>query len=238
MKRPNSYQKMLAVGAAGLVAIAAVGATAASALEGSGGDAHPRPGVMAKAVLKSAGVTREEAKQAATEGKSFSEAITAYGDKSVPDVKAETLAALSTRLDSAVSAGKITQEKADAAEAKAPEAFDQLMAREVRAGTDGRGGRVGRVVKEMVGTVAKTLGMEPKAVAERLKAGETVAEIAGPRTAEVTSALEAAADARIDKGVADGKLTPEKGESLKAKAKERIGVFVNTPHTGPKAETK
>lgn len=244
--------RLLSVGAAGIIAVGVLGAASvAMADEPAGPGASQQPGgerhggkriagIVIGNVLKSADVSREEIQQGAGEGKTFGEIITAYGNKSVEQAKADALAALHDRLAEAVASGKLTQEKADKIEAGAPAAFDKLMAakpgdqkpREGKPGDEGRGGKVGAIAKNAMKTVAETLGMETKELANELRGGATIAEIAGDQTDEVVAALTAEASAAIDKAVSEGKITAEQGEWAKSKVGERIDNFVNNSHEG------
>lgn len=239
--------RLLSVGAAGLIAVGVLGAAsvamadepaAPGASQDAGDGRHGGKhfaGFVIGHVLKNAGVTREEVQQGATEGKTFGEIITAYGDKSVEQAKADALAALDTRLAEAVAAGKLTQEKADQIEAAAPAAFDKLMAAKPgdrKPGDEGRRGKVGAIAKNALQTVAETLGIETTDLITQLRGGATIADIAGDQTDEVVAALTAEANAAIDKAVADGKITAEQGEQAKSKVGERIDNFVNNSHEG------
>lgn len=239
--------KLLSIGAASIIAVGVIGAASVALADsptpgGSppahAGGAHGDHGdfgrMVAGKVLEDAGVTKDELKQGASEGKTVGEVITAYGDKSVPTVKADALAALDTRLAAAVTAGKLTQVQADKIKSKAPAAFDKLMASKPgdrEKPGDGHA-KVAALGKKALKTVADTLGMEPKALIEQLKTGKTIAEVAGAKTGEVTAALTTQANAAIDKAVADGKLPADKAAEAKTKAAEHINKFVNEAHHG------
>ena len=242
--------KLLSIGAASIIAVGVIGAASialadepspgngASAQARGGnreGDRHARGVLVAGKILQSAGVTKDELKQGAGEGKTIGEIITAFGDKSIEAAKADALAALDSRLAEAVTSGKLSQAEADAIEAGAPAAFDKLMAS--KPGDRERGGnghqKLAAIGKNALKTVAEVLGMEPRTLIGELKMGKTIAEIAGAQTGAVTQALTDQANAAIDKAVADGKLPADKAADAKAKAAERIAKFVNEAHKGP-----
>ena len=240
--------KLLSIGAASIIAVGVIGATsvalADSPTPGGSPPAHARGAqgdhgdfgrMVAGKILEDAGVTKDELKQGASEGKTVGEIITAYGDKSVPTVKADAEAALDTRLAGAVTAGKLTQDQADKIKSEAPAAFDKLMASKPgdREKSGAGHSKVAAIGKNALKTVAATLGMEPKALVDQLKSGATIAEVAGAKTGEVTAALTTQANAAIDKAVADGKLPADKAAEAKTKAAERITKFVNEAHRGP-----
>lgn len=242
--------RLLSIGAASIIAVGVIGAASIALADtpspGGTPSAQPSAGaregkhlglarLAAGKILKDAGVTKDELKKGVTEGKTFGEIITAYGDKSIATVKSDAQAALETRLAAAVTAGKLTQAKADQIKAEAPAAFDKLMASKPGDHRDHRGERRERLAalgKNALKTVADTLGLAPKDLLEQLKAGKTIAEIAGPKTDAVTQALTAQANAAIDKAVADGKLPADKAADAKARAAAHITKFVNEAHRG------
>lgn len=242
--------KLLSIGAASLIAVGVLGAASValadeptpgetpsthSSRTEEAGNRHRGGMLVAAKILEDAGVTKDELKQGASEGKTVGEIITAYGSKSVATAKADSLTALDTRLAAAVASGKLTQVQADKMTAEAPAAFDKLMASKPGA-HDGAGKehpKLAAMGKNAIKTVADTLGMEPKALIDQLKTGKTIAEVAGDQTGAVTQALTAQANAAIDKAVADGKLPADKAADAKAKAAEHIAKFVNEAHRGP-----
>lgn len=253
MFRSITNSRLLSVGAAGIIAIGVLGAASvATADEPNAGSVASQPtagerhggkhiaGMVVGTVLKNADVTREEVQQGASEGKTFGEIISAYGNKSIEQAKADALAALHTRLSEAVASGKLTQETSGKIEAAAPAAFDKLMAAKPgdhkpgqgKRGDEGRGAKLGAIARNAMKTVAETLGMEPKELITQLRGGSTIADVAGSQTPAVVAALTAEANAAIDKAVADGKITAEQGALAKSKVGERIDSFVNNSHEG------
>lgn len=239
--------KILSICAASIIAVGVIGAASvaladspspggAPSDQAAGGARHSGHGdfgrLVASKILKDAGVTRDELKQGGSEGKTIAEIITLYGDKPVADVKTDALAALDTRLAAAVTAGKLTQAQADKLKSEASAAFDKLMAS--KPGDHGKSGqghqKLATLGKNALKTVADTLAMEPKALVDQLKTGKTIAEIAGAKTGEVTTALTTQANAAIDKAVADGKLPADKAAEAKTRAAEHIAKFVNEAH--------
>lgn len=238
--------KLISIGAAAIIAAGVIGAASVALADepanpgapgqhgGNHPGKHPR-GFVLGAVLKNAGVTREELQQGAKEGKTFGEIITAYGDKSVAQAKADALAALDSRLAAAVAAGKLTQAKADKIKSEAPAAFDKFMAAKPGAHKADNGRRRGKfpaIGKDAFQTTADTLGITTADLMTQLRDGKSIAEIAGPKTGAVITALTTKANAAIDKAVADGKLTAEQGAAAKSKAGDVIEKFVNHDHPG------
>jgi len=77
---------------------------------------------------------------------------------------------------------------------------------------------------------AEALGMTTDELKAQLQDGKTLAEIAtdqGVDRQALVDALVASATERIDQAVADGKVTQEKADELKAKLPEVIGKIVD-----------
>jgi hypothetical protein len=92
---------------------------------------------------------------------------------------------------------------------------------------------------------ASFLGTTVEDLRTRLQGGETLAQIAGNRSAALIDHLVAAAGARIDEAVASGKLDAAKAAEMKTKTTERITTMVNEGkpagapgrgHRGPRGE--
>ena len=236
--------KFLSIGVASVIAVGVLGAASIAVadepaspsasgqqeLQGVQGSKHWH-GLIAGAILKDAGVTKDELKQGATEGKTFGEIITAYGSKSVAQEKTDALAALDKRVTEAVTAGKLTQAQADKIKAEAPAAFDKFMAAKPGDHKPSPAqGKIAAIGKDALQTVAETIGITPEELKTQLAGGKSIAEIAGPKTDAVIAALTTKANTAIDKAIADGKLTADQGATAKTKAAEAITKFVNATH--------
>lgn len=79
-------------------------------------------------------------------------------------------------------------------------------------------------------TVAEVLGMDADALAEQLRDGATIAEVAGDDTQAVIVALVAEQNARITEAVESGRLTDEKAEEIRTALAEQIEAMVNGEH--------
>lgn len=103
-----------------------------------------------------------------------------------------------------------------------------------RAG-DWRGHRRGLDRGARLETVANVVGVEVEALAEALRDGQTIAEVAdanGSSAQEVIDALVAEMNSKVDQAVEDGKLTSEKADEIRANAPERIESMVNGEFEG------
>ena len=135
-------------------------------------------------------------------------------------------------LSGLVTKGTITQAQADAimaAHTAADAARDAL--RPPKGPKDGKGG-----LDAKLAIVASTLGIDSTTVMTRIKAGETLAAIAGAKTPALIAALVADETKRIDADVTAGKLTAEQATTLKAGLVAHVTEEVNSvaPLRGPK----
>jgi hypothetical protein len=73
-----------------------------------------------------------------------------------------------------------------------------------------------------IGVVSDTLDIEPADLVERLRSGETVADIAGDRTDDVIAAIIDSATERIESAVAAGRIDQAKADTILAGLEDRI----------------
>lgn len=236
--------RLASVGLASVIAIGVIGiGSVAMAQEGSGDPATPstRPApdpagdnclagglhLGGRVLLKDIGVTRDEVQEAAAAGLTNAQMIDQYGDKSSAQAKADALAALETRVGEAVANGKITQEQADTILSAAPGKIDEFLAAPAADLGKGMKRAFGGIAHNVLATVAGVLGTDEETLKTQLREGSTIAGIAGGQTQAVIDALVAQANARIDAALADGKITQEQADQMKANTVERITTFVN-----------
>ena len=137
-------------------------------------------------------------------------------------------------LSGLVAKGTITQAQADAiiaAHTAADAARDAL--RPPKGPKDGKGG-----LDAKLAVVASTLGIDSATVMTRIKAGETLAAIAGAKTPALITALVADATKRIDAAVTAGQLTAAQATTMKAGLVAHVTEEVNSPAPlrGPKGD--
>lgn len=102
-----------------------------------------------------------------------------------------------------------------------------------------RAGLRHRVLHNAIEITAQTLGMSVGDLRSALSSGKTVADVAaekGVTLDTITQALTDAATAKIDKAVADGMLSQERADALKANLPTAIDKFEHGtfPKRGPK----
>lgn len=127
---------------------------------------------------------------------------------------------LSATLAALVAKGTITQAQADAilAAANAAKAAADSMRPE----------KVDRAAR--LALIASTIGIDSATIEARLKAGETLAAIAGAKKDALIAALVADETKRIDAAVTAGKLTAAQAAAKKANLTAHVTEHVNSTH--------
>jgi polyhydroxyalkanoate synthesis regulator phasin len=124
-------------------------------------------------------------------------------------------------LDEAVAAGKISPEDA--------EQVRQRIEESQGLGLGPRGWRI-HALGGIVSSVAETLDMTPREIAQDLRQGQSLAEIGqakGVATDTLRSAILTAADEKLDQAVADGKLTQDQADKIMTRLTDNIDKILN-----------
>ncbi|MCP4223232.1 MAG: hypothetical protein GY773_07830, partial [Actinomycetia bacterium] len=98
-----------------------------------------------------------------------------------------------------------------------------------------RGHRGGLARGAHLETVAEVIGIEVADLAEALRDGQTIAEVAGANGSSaqaVIDALVAEMNTKLDQAVEDGNLTTERANEIRADAPDRIESMVNGEFEG------
>ena len=121
---------------------------------------------------------------------------------------------ITSLLSSLVSKGTISQSQADAI---------------VQAAKDARAAGKAAMDKDRAAidaVITSTLGISIDTIKTRLKAGETLATIAGDKKAALIAAISAEINKQIDAAVVAGKLTADQAADKKAKTTEHVTAMV------------
>jgi hypothetical protein len=137
-------------------------------------------------------------------------------------------------LDGLVQNSTISQDQED----KIIQAFkDAKPEKQPKTGPLGRRGRAigpGGIVKDMVDVAANTIGVQPSDLANELKNGKSVADVAKDHSVDpqtVVQAIVDAGNAKVDQAVTNGKITSTQGDKIKSHLSDAATKFVN--HTRP-----
>ena len=122
---------------------------------------------------------------------------------------------ISSMLSGLVSNGTITQSQADAI-IKAAEGM-RAASKSIK--------DANRTALDSV--ITSTLGISLESVVSRLKAGETLATIAGDKKSALITALAAEINKQIDAALAAGKITANQATAQKAKSVDRVTNMLN-----------
>jgi hypothetical protein len=179
--------------------------------------------LTAAGALAAAGTGVAVATTSADDPKQREEAVLADAAKRLDVEPSELRDALSeaenAQLDADVKAGRLTQEQADAIEARR-DRFGTVLGGGLMHGKPHlslRLGAPGGGPIELIETTAKALGISREQLVERLHDGETLEEIAkaeGKSTDDVREAVESVLKERLDKAVADGDLTRAQADEM------------------------
>ena len=230
--------KVLAIGLSGLMAVGVVGATFAQGPgnpgpgqeQGDRAGQHPGARIGLAAIIKASGLDKTVFSEGLKAGKSINQVLTDNG-KAPAAIQAQVLAELKTRLDKAVGDGKLSRERADKAYAMAGRQLPELMSKTPdgshRGKEDGQRRHAGKGIFQ---SAATTIGIELQALIEQVKAGQTIAAVATAHNVSPQTVIDnaiTAANGRIDKAVADGKVKPENVAKIKEKVAAGITKMVN-----------
>ena len=241
--RLNGRTRLLTMGLAAALAIGTLGAGVAMAQdrgESPPGETereyrHPRvahrilKGLL-HSIVENSGLEPATFREGFAAGKSINQVLEENGVDPAA-VQAAVLGDVDAKLDELVGDGTLTQLQADRIYAAAEEKLPALMERVPDPdGRDGpRRGPVARFFRGLVQSAADALAMEPRALAERLRGGESVADVAaeqGVAIETVEAEVLGDATARIDQAVAEERISEEQGERMKARLEERIESFL------------
>lgn len=197
--------------------------------------AHVRRAVARGALATAAetiGISRSDLRTQLRDGKTVAEVAQAHNVDPQKVVDA-LVAAGNARIDEAVTNGRIDAARAATLKQKLPDAASKLVNHEFK------GGHMNARLlarRSAVRTAADTIGIDTKALAQEVRSGKTVAQVAqehGVNPQQVIDAVVAKAKDRIDEAVANGKLTAERASVLTQRVTERVTKLVNeTPHRG------
>jgi uncharacterized protein YidB (DUF937 family) len=128
------------------------------------------------------------------------------------------------RINKAVAAGKLTQDKATQREANLSAQVKKMVEHKGKGGFVHRRNGQGQLKQ-----VASELGIDPTQLMSQLKAGQSIADIAatqGKDEQTVINALVTQATTKINAAVQAGKLTKDKANQMEAKLSDRIKRLV------------
>jgi hypothetical protein len=202
----------------------AVGAAGLAALAGGG---------IAYATTKDPG---------ATDRKALLDDVAKRLNVTPSDLQSAVQGAVSDQLDKAVADGRLTRQQADAMKQRLKDPGALPLFGGGRRFGFAHPGRLGPGRGLLFGgpdAAAKYLGLDAAALRDRLASGKSLADVAkeqGKDVAGLEQALVAAASSRLDKAVADKRITEQQRQSILDRLKSRVADLVaGKPPTPPPA---
>jgi hypothetical protein len=199
----------------------------------------PEPGLPGRGLLKAGigdaltaaakylGLSESDLRSKLSDGQSLADVAKAQG-KDLAGLKQAILDAVKADLDKAVADKKLTPSQADDVLAGLKSRIDDLVDGQLRF----RG--PGRFAKPFIGAnvdaVAKYLGLSTSDLQAKLRAGQSLADVAKAQGKDVAGLQQAIVDATkadVDKAVADQKLTQSQADDILARVKDHVADTVN-----------
>jgi len=201
---------------------------------------HQRRGhELITVVAEQTGLTEQDILTQVRDGATLAEIITANGGD-VDAVIAAVVEEATTRINTAVSESRITQERADEMLANLQENVTSAINGEFQVGRGGgRGGRDG--MWAVLDLVVEQTGLTREEVRTQLQAGATVAEILTANDVDVAAFIDSAialAETQTSEAVAAGRITQEQADARLAQLRERLTDFINNGRPERPAETE
>ncbi len=226
-----------------LVAGGAGVASAAGSGSGSGptaSSAHPTlKHKLAAQALKIAadkiGVSTADLKAALKSGKSVADVARSKNVDPADVVKA-LVGAADKKIDTAVTNGKLSADKATKLKANLADRATNLINNTHLNKAHVKAARYARrhhLVKQGGNIAAQTIGISPQALRTAAKGGQSVAEVAtskGVAPQKVITAIVNAGNTKIDQAVANGKLSAARAATLESKLTASATKLVNAHH--------
>ncbi len=121
-------------------------------------------------------------------------------------------------LSGLVNQGTITQEEADEVEQALTDAREEARAEHEAHRAEQR--------EEVDALLEETLGMTMEELRERLRAGDTLLDIAGENADDLAAGMAQLLSQQLDEAVADGRMSQEQADALRARAAERSEAWL------------
>lgn len=155
--------------------------------------------------------------------------------KSATGLTATLLNTVNAAIDKALAETKLTKEQSDKAKADAPAQIKKFVEQnypQPRAPkTTTRVMKVTEFVGDIYGAAREYLGLSQADLLKALREGKTLGEVAttaGKSKVELIGKITVAANTKIDKATADGKLTAEQATALKAQVGPAVTTLVDS----------
>jgi hypothetical protein len=208
-------------------ACAAIAAAAVLVVGVAAGTAGARrshhQGLLLKAAAQYVGVSKADLVKDARAGRTLAQIAAAHG-KTVAGLKNAMLAAIEAKLDSAVSAGRLTAAQEQQKLVRAEKIVSRII--EMKLGRVERGARQARLLR----VAARYVGVTPKALGSELKASKSLAQVAtahGKTVAGLKEALLEPFRTRLEGAVASNRIAPAEAQIRLGRISSRLDRLIN-----------
>jgi hypothetical protein len=189
------------------------------------------------AAAKYLGLSEADLRAKLRDGQSLADVAKAQS-KDVAGLKTAILDAAKADLDKAVADKKLTQSQADDIANGLKAHIDDIVEGSVKLRFHGPGGPGMRLrFGADTAAAAKYLGLDESALRDKLRAGQSLADVAKAQSKDVQGledAIVASQKARLDQAVSDKKLTQSQADDMLAELKSHVDDLVNaTPPDRP-----
>ena len=213
------------LGSRKIVAVIGAGALAVGAGAAGGANRHHHEGLLLKAAVQYLELDRAELVKDLRSGQTLAQIATARG-KTVSGLEAAMVAAVKTKLDAAVAAGKLSAADEQTKLVRVQKLVDRL----VNAKLTGRERR--HAAARLLTVAAKYIGVTPRALAADLQ-GKSLAQVAtahGKTVAGLKAALLQPFKDRLDKAVASGRISAADAQAKLAKISAKLDELIVKTH--------
>jgi hypothetical protein len=223
-----------------------VGGVGIPGFAGPPGRGFGRPAIANEiaAAAKYLGLSEADLRAKLRDGQSLADVAKAQS-KDVAGLKTAILDAAKADLDKAVADKKLTQSQADDISNGLKAHIDDIVAANVKLrlrlrGPGGPGMRFGFGAD--TAAAAKYLGLDESALRDKLRAGQSLADVAKAQSKDVQGledAIVASQKGRLDQAVSDKKLTQSQADDMLAELKSHVDDLVNaTPPDRPTSRAR
>ena len=219
------HRKRWLVAAAAALALVAGGSAAYAANSAQSARKGGARGAIVSAVTGYLGLTAQQLRADLRSGETLAQVATVQG-KPVSGLEQAIEAAVKSRLDQAVAAGKITSQREELIVSRLPARFDKL----VNSGHPRALIRVALLRRGLIRVSAAYLGLTSQTLRSELRAGKTLAQVAtekGKTAVGLEQAVETAAKTRLDKAVSNGRITSQREQLILSRLRARLDKLVN-----------
>jgi hypothetical protein len=197
-----------------------------------GGPGLARPAIANEiaAAAKYLGLSEADLRTKLRDGQSLADVAKAQS-KDAAGLKTAILDAAKTDLDKAVADKKLTQSQADDIYDALKSHIDDIVDANGKLDFGGRGGpHMGFGFGADTAAAAKYLGLDESALRDKLRNGQSLADVAEAQNKDVQGledAIVASQKARLDQAVSDKKVTQSQADDILAKLKSHVDDLVN-----------